>query len=197
MTRKLSEKTYEICKMIAEGHRNKLICDLIGCKPWTVSECKKRYPDIIAEFQGKKMDGSPMRFEPGHGTESIAHIEPTEPAKSEVENPEPITEETNINSMKRHTIVELFQQIDELKAENATLKAEKDKALDTAGKELCARIELERQLAEAKGRTELDKGMLLRILTDEIDASSEVGDYGFIRGMAYVIERIVKTEEEK
>lgn len=159
---------------------------MVGCQSWSVSECKKRYPDVIAEFQGKKMDGTPL--------EKPAPVEP-EPFAEEPEIEENLIIEPFVAQLpKKHSIAELFQQIDALKAENATLKAEKDKALDTIGQEHLERMRLEKQLAEAKGKTSLDKGKLLSLLLAEIDETDDGCFYEYIKGFSHAIDLMVRME---
>ena len=195
MARNLSTKTYEICKLIAQGYRNKEICDLIGCKTWTVSECKKKYPDVIAEFKGKNMDGTPL--------EKPAPVEPEpvaeEPEIEEEAAPAQVVEEWP----KKHSIAELFQQIDALKAENAKLEEECAKfevwmneavSNEETALERCKQLETE--LSEAKARTSLDKGKILSILLNTINETDDEIFYDYIKGFAHAVDLIVKSESE-
>lgn len=188
MARKLSEKTYETCKLIAEGHRNKVICELVGCQPWSVSSCKRLYPDVIAEFKGKKMDGTPL--------EKPAPVEP-EPFAEEpeiVEEPAPVPAVELLP--KKHSIAELFQEIDKLKTENDALKKELETVRANLEIESMIRISAEKQLAEAKARTSLDKGKLLSLLLAEIDETDDGCFYEYIKGFSHAIDLMVRMEGE-
>lgn len=193
--RRIAPDTMAVLELIAEGYSTRSVSESSGKTMHEVYNIKSRYPDIIAELQGKHLDGSPLRFEPGHGCESIAHIEQSEPVKEE---PAPEPEEP-----RRHSVAELFRIIDRLEGEKLKLMAdcakaerERDEALDTAEMEVAKRKELENQLANANGQTAIDKGELLRFLLNEIGEYTDPSDFDFIRGISYAILHIVSESDQ-
>ena len=81
MTRnKIAPDTMAILEFLAEGHRPKDISETLGVPVSVVYNAKKNHKYVIAEIQGKKPDGSPARFAPGCGAETIAKMERAEDA---------------------------------------------------------------------------------------------------------------------
>lgn len=198
--RRIAPETMAILELLAEGHSPRSVSEGCGVTISYAREVRRRYPDVIAALQGKHLDGSPLRFAPGHGTESIAKMQrteaQTEPAKEE---PAPEPEEPH-----RHSVAELFREIDKLKEENAKLKedcakaeSERDEALDTAEMEVAYRQEIERRHFEENNKLQIDKAQLLSFLLDEIDASDPTTtDYDFIRGMSHAIRYVMRKSDE-
>lgn len=139
---KVSDTTRAICQMYAEGTRPKVIAETLQVDILKVYNARKLYPDLIAEYRGKNMDGTPL--------EKSAPVEP-EPFAEEpeiVEEPAPVPAVELLP--KKHSIAELFQQIDALKNENADLRKELECAYSNHADEQLMRVEAEKKLAETK-----------------------------------------------
>lgn len=197
--RKIAPETMAILELLAEGHSPRSVSEGCGVTISYAREVRRRYPDVIAALQGKHLDGSPLRFAPGHGTESIAKMQRTE-AQTEPAQEEPAPEP---EEPRRHSVAELFRKIDRLEGEKLKLmadcaqaKRERDEALDTAEMEVAKRKELENQLANANGKTAIDKGRLLCFLLNEIGGYTDPSDFDFIRGISYAIDHVVRETEE-
>ena len=193
--RRIAPDTMAVLELIAEGYSTRSVSESSGKTMHEVYNIKSRYPDIIAELQGKHLDGSPLRFEPGHGCESIAQMEKPEPVQEE---PAPEPEEP-----RRHSVSELFRIIDRLEGEKLKLmadcaqaKRERDEALDTAEMEVAYRQEIERRHFEENKKITIDKEGLLVFLLDEINQSATPTDYDFIRGISYAISYVMRKSDE-
>lgn len=193
--RRIAPETMAVLELLAEGYSPRSVSESSGVKMHTVNQIKSRYPDVIAELQGKHIDGTPLRFAFGHGAESIAHIEQPEPVEEEpAREPE---------EPRRHSVAELFQEISELEAENAKLKedcakaeSERDEARDTVEMQVASRKEIEKRLFKENKKITIDKGQLLSFLLDEIDTSATPSDYDFIRGISYAIGYVMRKSDE-
>jgi hypothetical protein len=111
-----------ILEFLAEGHRPKDISETLGVPVSVVYNAKKNHKYVIAEIQGKKPDGSPARFAPGCGAETIAKMERVEEEETAIPRPAEMQQE----EPRKHSIAELFQEIDALKAERSALLSELD-----------------------------------------------------------------------
>lgn len=112
----ISSETMAILECLAVGHKPGAVSDLLSVPISKVYNAKRNHPDVICELQGKKPDGTPARFSPGCGAETIAKMERVE--ERGTGNPSP-TEETGEN--RKHSIAELFQEIEALKVEKNQL----------------------------------------------------------------------------
>ena len=193
--RKIAPDTMAVLELLAEGYSTRSVSESSGKTMHEVYNIKSRYPDIIAELQGKHLDGSPLRFEPGHGCESIAHMQKPEPVQEE---PAPEPEEP-----RRHSVAELFREIDKLKEENAKLKedcakaeSERDKAIDEAENAVWERKICEYRLESEEHGTLEFKSDMLAFLLDEINQSATPTDYDFIRGISYAINYVMRKSDE-
>jgi hypothetical protein len=175
-----------ILEFLAEGHRPKDISETLGVPVSVVYNAKKNHKYVIAEIQGKKPDGSPARFAPGCGAETIAKMERAE--ERGTGNPSP-TEETGGN--RKHSIAELFQEIDALKAEKFDL-LEKVKAREDELAKVSEMLAIEQR--ERKGgvieirSTDLLPIMCYDLLREEIDPE-------YVRGYLSALNSIFKYDD--
>lgn len=186
--RGLSARTLDILQMLTDGHTVRSVSEFYGMKMHAIYSIKSRYPDIIAEMQGKRMDGTPLAFEPGLGVEIDAQKQP------EVAQHEPVQEEP-----RRHSIRELFDKIQRLEEANAVLLKEK-KYVEEQMHEAIEREEsaseraeiAEKKLAEVSGKANFDGREMLKFLLNEIIMSADgISDLQFLRGVAHSISYIM------
>lgn len=119
MSEQVHGNTMEILGRIAAGHSIKSIADSLGITTSNVYLCQKRHPDLLNRIKHQKADGTPDAFPPGHGCESVKHIEnPVE---------KPATEQP------RHSFGELFDKIKRLENRNKELEEQlKEKSQEKA-----------------------------------------------------------------
>lgn len=183
---KISPDTMAILEFLAEGHRPKDISETLGVPVSVVYNAKKNHKYVIAEIQGKNPDGSPARFAPGCGAETIAKMERAE--ERGTGNPSP-TEETGGN--RKHSIAELFQEIESLKVEKIQL-LEKVKAREDELEKVSEMLAIEQR--ERKGgvieirSTDLLPIMCYDLLREEIDPE-------FVRGYLSALNSIFKYDD--
>ena len=108
MSERVHGNTMEILARIAAGHSVKSVADSLGITTNSVYVCQKRHPDLLNKLKHQKADGTLDAFPPGHGCESVKHIEnPVE---------KPVTEQP------RHSFGELFEKIKRLENRNKELE---------------------------------------------------------------------------
>ncbi|MBR1979691.1 hypothetical protein [Candidatus Proelusimicrobium excrementi] len=179
-------ETMAILECLAEGHKPGAVSDLLGVPVSQVYNAKRNHPDVICELQGKKPDGTPARFAPGCGAESIAKMERVE--ERGTGNPSP-TEETGGN--RKHSIAELFQEIEALKVEKIQLlekvKAREDELAKVS--EMLAIEQRERKRGVMEIRlTDLLPIMCYDLLREEIDPE-------YVRGYLSALNSIFKYDD--
>ena len=184
--RRIAPETMAILECLAEGHRPKDIAETLGIPYKNVYMANSRYSDVIEELQGKKADGTPARFAPGCGAETIAKMERVE--ERGTGNPSP-TEETGEN--RKHSIAELFQEIEALKVEKIQLlgkvKAREDELAKVS--EMLAVEQRERKGCVIEIRsTDLLPIMCYDLLREEIAPE-------FVRGYLSALNSIFKYDD--
>lgn len=112
MSERVHGNTMEILARVAAGHSVKSIADSLGITTNSVYVCQKRHPDILNRIKHQKADGTPDVFPPGHGCESVKHIE--QPVENPVEKP--------ATEQPRHSFGELFEKIKRLENRNKELE---------------------------------------------------------------------------
>lgn len=182
----ISPETMAILECLAEGHKPGAVSDLLSVPVSRVYNAKRNHLDVICELQGKKPDGTPARFSPGCGAETIAKMERVE--ERGTGNPSP-TEETGEN--RKHSIAELFQEIEALKVEKIQLlgkvKAREDELAKVS--EMLAIEQRERKGCVIEIRsTDLLPIMCYDLLREEIAPE-------FVRGYLSALNSIFKYDD--
>lgn len=102
------ELTREILERLVALHRPKDIAESLNIPIYSVYNAKNNNKDLYFKLKHQRMDGTPDAFPPGHGCESVKHIEnPVE---------KPVTEQP------RHSFGELFEKIKRLENRNKELE---------------------------------------------------------------------------
>ena len=107
-----ADQSREIIERLIDGHSPKDIATSLGIPVYSVYNTKRYNKDLYFKLKHQRMDGTPDAFPPGHGCESVKHIE--NPVENPVEKPVP--------EPLRHSFGELFEKIKRLENRNKELE---------------------------------------------------------------------------